>query len=81
MAIFWSVIITRRTVITQIIFWSTFFTLYDKDVGVIDDYCYLLADTVWDGNFEHIPVSAELEEAMKPGTYICVLFTSVWERR
>ena len=54
--------------------------LDDKDAGAIDSDCYSLSGNVEDGNFEHIPVPAEIELALKPGKYGCVLFTTYWER-
>ena len=49
--------------------------MHYKYVSAIDAYCYFLADTVKDGNFEHVPGPADLEELLKPGTYVCVMFT------
>ena len=54
--------------------------LDNKDAGAINDECYLLTNDVEDGIFKHIPAPAEIEEALKPGTHVWVLFTSSCER-
>ena len=51
--------------------------LDDEDADEVDNNCYFLVDATKDVNFEHIPVPAELEEALKSGVHICVLFMTV----
>ena len=51
----------------------------NKDMGSIYDCCYLFYGDTEIGKCLHVTVTSYIEQSLKTGDFVCVMFKSVWE--